>query len=449
MKWRKLDWFNIIKQFFILGLGYSLLRTGIIIIDYYGVLGKTPLPQPGEIAVLIIAGKLFENVHSKLAGANQRRLIFLFCILILTLYSLSPGPFIEVDFSRIIRLVTIYLPFIYGASVNKRIEHYDMLNRLKIYTALLILLSFFVKSAKLFEELLPVLFMYMILSLIILAFYNMEQVGSTMPENYAGSMRKRWIWLSIAVSILLSAGAGLIFSAYNPLCAKNVFIMFGYFYNRFVDVFIKIITPVAAPIIYIFGYIINILKRFVRYQEPEPVEADPGGDSIFAHAEYKGLPPSVTTFFKAMVLVGVIAGFTAVLALVLKKWLSARAEDVEEIRESVFEWKNVKKNIMESMRCLTHMRRPKKGTVEFSDTPAFRVRKLYVDLMRKVGEKGCVREPSQTPLEFIPFIVNLYGEGCKTLIQTITQIYIRARYYPESITKQDVLDAREASKKLP
>ncbi|AYO29622.1 hypothetical protein D2962_02490 [Biomaibacter acetigenes] len=93
MKWRKLDWFNIIKQFFILGLGYSLLRTGIIIIDYYRVLGKTPLPQPGEIAVLIIAGKLFENVHSKLAGANQRRLIFLFCILILTLYSLSPGPF--------------------------------------------------------------------------------------------------------------------------------------------------------------------------------------------------------------------------------------------------------------------------------------------------------------------------------------------------------------------
>jgi hypothetical protein len=117
--------------------------------------------------------------------------------------------------------------------------------------------------------------------------------------------------------------------------------------------------------------------------------------------------------------------------------LSARAEDVEEIRESVFEWKNVKKNIMESMRRLTHMRRSKKGTVEFSDTPAFRVRKLYVDLMRKVGEKGCVREPSQTPLEFAFCIINTYGEWCGALIRSITEMYIRARYYPMSVTKED------------
>jgi hypothetical protein len=406
-------------------------------LGYCGSLSKAFLLKPWEIAALIIAGRLFEHIHSKLTGSIQRRLAFFLCILVLALYGMLPAHSFEFDFSRFMWLVTVYLSFVCGASVNRRIEHYDVLNRLKIYTALLILLSFFVKSARLFEELLPVLFMYIILSLIILAFYNVERINSTMPEHYAGSMRKRWIRLSVAVSILLSAGAGLIFSAYNPLYPKNLFNMIKHFYNPFIDIFIKIITPVVAPIIYVLGFIVNILKRFARLKEPEPVAGNPGGDSIFAHAEYRGLPPAVTSFFKVMILIAVAAAFAAVLLMVLRKLQPGGTEDVEEIRESVFEWQNAKKSVIESIRRLMRMRRKKKETVEFSDAPATRVRKLYVNLLREVKQKGCVREPAQTPMEFALCIINTYGEKFSAPIRCMTEAYIRARYYPQSVTKQD------------
>lgn len=437
MRWSKLDWFNIIKQLFIMMLGCCLLRMGIIMLGYYGALSKALLLKPWEIAALIIAGRLFEHIHSRFAEAIQRRLTFFFCILVLALYGMLPAHSFGFDFSSFVRLVTVYASFVYGASVNRRIEHYDVLNRLKIYTALLALLSFFVKSARLFEELFPVLFMYIILSLIILAFYNVERVNSAMPEHYAGSMRKRWIWLSVAVSILLSAGAGLIFSAYNPFYPNELFNMIKHFYNLFVDIFIKIITPVVAPIIYVFGFIINILKRLARLKEPEPAAGNPGGDSIFANVKYRGLPPAATSFFKIMIVMAIVAAFAAVLLMVLRKLQPGGTEDVEEIRESVFEWQNAKKNVIESIRRLMRMRRKKKETVEFSDAPAFRVRRLYVNLLRKVKEKGCVREPAQTPMEFASCIIKAYGQWCGAPIRCMTEAYIRARYYPQSVTKQD------------
>lgn len=72
--------------------------------------------------------------------------------------------------------------------------------------------------------------------MIILALYNMEQVGSTMPERYAGSMIKRWTWLTASVSILVSVGAGLVFSAYNPLYSKKLFDMVKHLYSPFMVV---------------------------------------------------------------------------------------------------------------------------------------------------------------------------------------------------------------------
>jgi hypothetical protein len=76
---------------------------------------------------------------------------------------------------------------------------------------------------------------------------------------------------------------------------------------------------------------------------------------------------------------------------------------------------------------------------------AERIRQVYSELMDLCNEFGKPRPEAQTPLEFLPELVNIFPEQ-EAEVSLITQAYLSVRYGELPETRQEVLDVEQAWK---
>jgi len=78
---------------------------------------------------------------------------------------------------------------------------------------------------------------------------------------------------------------------------------------------------------------------------------------------------------------------------------------------------------------------------------AARVRRIYAQLLQRSARLGVPREPSLTPLEFLPQLCELFPAG-EAELRTITRAYLKVRYgaYPE--TRQEIQAVAKAWQRI-
>ncbi len=75
-------------------------------------------------------------------------------------------------------------------------------------------------------------------------------------------------------------------------------------------------------------------------------------------------------------------------------------------------------------------------------SPREQIRYFYLAAVRRANEQGVSRQPAETPLEFTQTLKDTWPEA-ETDVDTLTDAFLRARYTPQPIEKQEVSPVKE------
>ena len=140
--------------------------------------------------------------------------------------------------------------------------------------------------------------------------------------------------------------------------------------------------------------------------------------------------------------------FVAFLILIgLSRWVLKEREGAKDERQSLLEAGDLLRLLKEALQ--NRLQRVGEGLAEAAQfragqrwLAAARIRRIYSHLMELSAELGKPRQPAQTPLEFLPALVELFPASDLDL-ESITSAYLRIRYgeFPESREEVDQVEA--------
>lgn len=190
-----------------------------------------------------------------------------------------------------------------------------------------------------------------------------------------------------------------------------------------------------------FLAVILLLVDFIRKLVPQQMEAQPVIGMATAVPAPTPAPINSIAIPDALLAIPTIILLLLPIVVLLLVILFARRRRSRvdlatgEERESIFSWGALGADLAGLLRGL---RRPAgdgglRGALRrlLAEDPATRIRRRYVELLLKGEDAGRQRPPHQTPHEFAPTLAQQSDDS--PAIDTLTQIYERARYAPASV----------------
>ena len=80
-------------------------------------------------------------------------------------------------------------------------------------------------------------------------------------------------------------------------------------------------------------------------------------------------------------------------------------------------------------------------------SPREQIRYYYLSIVRRAGDKGVKRIPSETPIEYAEDLRENWPE-VEDGVEELTEAFLRARYSNRPITEEDVPDVKSTWKKV-
>lgn len=450
MIWRKLDWFEALKQLLVLGLNYTVMCIGVISFSYYITRKDILLLSFFEIGFYIILGRVFEPAYFRIRDKGLKRLFFVCSVFLLTGFAcidvnliLTKG-FRNIDFN-FARLVMVYAVFIIGVASNAaNINYYEMFRKIRLYTIILMVILFIVKDAFALKRVIPWTLAYIGLSLVTLGVFNIDTFTAVISKKYTRSIQKRWLLILVVLSLCVIFISLFLYGLYSPAYLKSFWMVIKKVYFVFADLVVVLLIPIS----YIVGFLTFLLKKIINPRDAA-MEAEEIDGELFNLKYYTHtiLPSEIKVFFKGAFLIIILLIFTVLLMLALKRFKAVEPTEFEEERESVFKWNEMKQEMFGFLKQINR-RFVSSKRIKPENTPAYKIRKMYVNLMKKAHEAGYRRKSDQTPLEYTPFIVRAYGQEYAKLIHEITGLYLTARYNPPAVSPEDEAEAETIFKSI-
>lgn len=285
-------------------------------------------------------------------------------------------------------------------------------------------------------------FFFGLLAIAISHLYNMRR---TMPKEEA-KLTSVWRWLPVMLGVIgamIVIGFGVA-SAMSPEFINAVGTGAGVVFS-FLG---KILEYISIPFIYIAQGIVIAIMWFIRLlsggQQQQTAEASGNLTPDWGETQTTQLPEAVTSAIKWTVLAVVIALVIFFLARAITRYRARHAQDdIDEVRESIFSWRNFREDLKEMLRSLRRKPKPPKELgyqFEEDDARSLDVREIYRHMQWEAGRSGIPRRRYETAEEYAGRIKKFVPDGTKPL-GSLTQMYENVRYGEEMASVDKEKDA--------
>ena len=282
---------------------------------------------------------------------------------------------------------------------------------------------------------------------------NLRKSGGWRSTTGLGNIRPNRSWLvgiGLTIGVLLAV-ALLIGLLVQPEDAAILFRGLGLIWRAISTVLVWIITIIAYPIFIIIEYLIELFKRLMgdRSQEqeqefagpPEPLEQLPEAPQRAVEA--------VPEPYRWIALLVVAVGVFIVFMLVLRQLRSHRRNETEELRESVFTTNLLQAQLTDLWARL----RSRFGPAAEEPDPFLSlegeidtrrlIRSIYQRLLAVAQGRVAARLQAETPLRYGDRL-STHPDVDASLMQTITDAYVEARYGDEPPSQQTAEEVQRA-----
>ncbi len=180
-----------------------------------------------------------------------------------------------------------------------------------------------------------------------------------------------------------------------------------------------------------------------------PLPSASGAPSSSAAPTPEEVPPQffdlLISLLTAVLYLLPLAGLIAVIVLLRRRRQSAVAQD-DALHESLWSWRDVRSDLLGLLKGLRLREKPPRLRDALaklrSDDPAQRIRRRYIQLLL-LGERAQrERLPQHTPLEHEVVLSGVVSAGEE--LHTLTALYDRARYAPDTIDPTNAVSADTA-----
>ncbi|KXG76638.1 hypothetical protein AN618_15310 [Fervidicola ferrireducens] len=425
MRFPSFDWYRLLKiiLFYIINSIFAL-----IILSVFERYAPGMIFPVFEVLSWLFAGIIFNAAYNRFE--RFRKPLFIAVLVLITVLKIGSGYY---------GLVAAFFCFILGAGQGLWVmRHYELMSRLKQYSLLILFSLLFYKGKA--GELLLLLTGYISISLVVLSVYYMETVSP-------GISRERWLLTALIVSITTFFFTLLFAEFVSPEYVSALLGFLTETYFALIEIVMKILTPVLLPVVYALDFIISALSKRTKTQYFPAGTGEPGGSiSNYEYQEYI-TPEGMEIFLKITGLILIILAFAVLILIVLKKYTSWDKKDFEgDEKEPVLKPGAIKKSLFHLM--------SKAGTVlnsfakiTYGDSPSGKIRRIYAKILKEAAKRGYYRNSSETPMEFMPQLKKAF-EDAGELVEKITYIYQKARYFPGSVSIHDVEEMKKSVKLL-
>lgn len=253
--------------------------------------------------------------------------------------------------------------------------------------------------------------------------------------------------LTFGITIVVIVGLGLLLtSLYGEEAA--------YITQLFWQTVALVVAFIMIPFILILDFIITGLLNVFNQTQLAELVSESLSTEAFEQFDIEQTPTVFPLWISTTL--QVLLSLLPIVLIVLAIFFARRARqqnDSDEERESLWSW-NTLAHDLQGM--LNQLRHPFPGKVGLraalarlrSADPNHRIRRSYIRLLL-VGEKqSCLRDAAHTPQEHQPNMQTSLPSNAATPIDTLTNLYERARYHPESTTTADANEAEQAWKTI-
>ncbi|SHM28080.1 protein of unknown function [Caldanaerovirga acetigignens] len=429
MKFPLSNWFRALKIILFSGVNYLFALIVLSVIGQYAPEGV--LLPAYNVLLWLLAGLIFNTAYYRFE--SLRKLLFISVLVLITVLKIGSGYY---------ELAIAFFCFILGVWQGSWVlSHYELMVRLKQYTFLILLGLFFYKGRGKTGELLLLLTGYILISLLALSTYNLETISFHVSQ-------KKWVFVTVIVS-LMAVIIALLFALFvDPAYVSSFFSLLKDTYFALVDVVVKILTPLFAPLVNALSFILSAILRYSHIRRFQAGSGETGAQS--ASYEYKEyiMPEVLEIILKIASFILVILVFATFILTVLKKYTSSKKKDfMEDEKETVFKLSSFKNSLLRLITKTGKVLNSYKRTAAYWDSPAGKIRRIYAQILKEAAKKGYCRNSSETPLEYMPRLKKAF-EDAGGFVERITLLYQRARYFPDSVSPSDVEDIKKFLKAL-
>lgn len=159
-------------------------------------------------------------------------------------------------------------------------------------------------------------------------------------------------------------------------------------------------------------------------------------------------PTWLSTIMNVLVVSIITGAFYLLLRYLLRKYRFEQTEEYEEERESLFTWDKLGRDLGSLLQPFHGLKRVAGSHPLFSKDPVGRIRLRYWYLLLLAQRAGYRRAKSETPDEFVPTMINAFGEEHAEKVVEMTRLYERARYNPATVTEKEAEEAEKVSGSL-
>lgn len=255
------------------------------------------------------------------------------------------------------------------------------------------------------------------------------------------SVESYWLPIVLSVTLLVLLGGGIVSLLYSEdaLTAVQHALaplarLLGFLYDAAVTAVLLLVLPLAYLVDFLTRLLLATLGNRNEQQSMEPVA---GLDEMFTGMQRQaaGLPPALQEILRWALAVAVLAALVWFLSSRLRRRYAVADDAIEEVRESVWSlaellaglralWQRLLRRLFDAAQPATP-RVAAPATAE--ERTAQTIRQIYRRMLALAAGLGCPRQPSCTPLEFLPGIEGLLPAAAADL-RLLTDAYLRARY---------------------
>jgi hypothetical protein len=268
--------------------------------------------------------------------------------------------------------------------------------------------------------------------LMAIAISHLYAMRSTMPKEEAG-LTSVWRWMPTMLTVI--GGMIILVFAIAGIFSPGFFTGIGHFLSVIWSFVSRVIDYVIIPLNYVFEAIIWILRWLIaRIPKGEPLSQNMTDNmtigDVFGRTEQVELSPALILALKWMMIAAVIFVVIFILAKAVSRFRARRAEEeIEEIHESLFSWRDVGNDLKGLFGQLgkKFQRKRTAGGYFSDDETALDVREMYRRMLYEASRSGYNRSRHETPDEYTRRMKGIVPEGQEPLKQ-ITEIYVGVRY---------------------
>jgi hypothetical protein len=272
-------------------------------------------------------------------------------------------------------------------------------------------------------------FAYAVVAMLTLAVFNAS------PKTALSSLATGWplaivgvAGVVLAIALIVGTAGGALSDPLSPLMAP-------------VEAFGRGLRDyVLAPIIWLVALPVRAFVWLLSLVTP----GDPDPQQVLEPPAEEEPPPEQDDpplWFRVLLIVGSVLG-GAVVALValwllwraFRRYLGRRAFDPRETREDLPATEGLGLGAMLG----TLGRRFRRNPAPHGGEP---IRRLYFDVLAAGEDRGTVRPPGATPLQFAPALDNAFSSRAPT---DITEAFVESRYAERNVDDERVRELRQA-----